>query len=376
MSSTTNTFTNQKIIGLIEPVGGHGGMDYYDYGLAMGLGNQEMHVRYYTCGATNVRSFRNVMTLKYFNHVWGRNILVKVSSYLKGHLKAFKELSRLGSDIVHLHFFSFRIVDFLVLRLGKFYGMKIVVTVHDVSSFHKKSSTFIEKKSYELIDGLIVHNQYSYDTLMSKKMVLCPVAIIPHGNYLPFITKIVPKIEEVEFTILFFGQIKQVKGLDILLKAFSLLQEKNVRLVIAGKAWKSDLDEYTTLINDLNISDTTKTDFRYIPDGEVASFYSKSDLIVLPYKEIYQSGVLLLSMSYGKPILCSDLPAFSSVIRQGINGFLFKKNDSEDLAKQISMIIDDRKNLSKVVFNANETIENDYDWNNIGKLTLDFYKLL
>lgn len=363
-----------KIIGLIEPVGGHGGMDYYDYGLAAGLGNHGLKVHYYTCDRTNERFYSNVTTHKTFKNVWGKNFLVKVSNYIFGHVKAYKELSGMGCNLVHLHFFSFRAIDLLVLYLAKYYGMTTIVTVHDVSSFHGKSSSTIEKKCYELIDGVIVHNQYSFRTLQSKQVVKCPIAIIPHGNYLPFIQKL-PDEKNKSFTLLFFGQIKQVKGLDILLNATSILKKKGVdiQLLIAGKAWKSDLDEYIKMITDLEIGDITKTDFRYVPDDEVASFYSKADLLVLPYREIYQSGVLLLSMSYGKPILCANLPAFADVIKDEENGFLFEQGNAESLAVKVEQIVSHPDLLQVAVNGANQIIKTDYDWNKIGVSTADFY---
>lgn len=367
---------DNKIIGLIEPVGGHGGMDYYDYGLAAGLGNHGLKVHYYTCDRTDVRSYPNVTTSKLFKNVWGKNFLVKVSNYILGHIKAYQEVSKLGGNLVHLHFFSFRAIDLLVLYLAKFYKMKTIVTVHDVSSFHGKSSSTIEKKCYNLIDGVIVHNQYSFRTLESKQVVSCPIAIIPHGNYLPFIEKIADEKND-SFTLLFFGQIKQVKGLDILLKATSILKKKGVKLnlLIAGKAWKSDLDEYINMINELEISDITKTDFRYVPDNEVTSFYAKADLLVLPYREIYQSGVLLLSMSYGKPILSSNLPAFADVIKDGVNGFLFEQGSAEDLAAKVEQIVNAPEQLKAVVIESDKMIKNDYDWNKIGISTADFYEI-
>jgi len=366
-------------ISIIEPVGGHGGMDYYDYGLAYGLGANGVDVLFYTSDKTQVRAFTNVQTKLFFKGVWGSSFLTKTRLYIQGHIAAYRDSKKNGVKIVHLHFFFFRGIDLLMLLLAKSFGLKVVVTVHDVNSFHNNSKQSVEKLCYKLIDGVIVHNRSSFNTIEEKGMRTGKIAIIPHGNYLPFITAAekAPKSSS-PFTLLFFGQIKDVKGLDILLNAFKKVTavKQDVQLIIAGKAYKNDLGVYENLIEELGIAPFIKTDFRYIPDDEVASFFSQADLVILPYREIYQSGVLLLTMSYGKPLLCSDLAAFEEIIIDKENGFTFKSENDDDLADKLLAIMDDPELLAKVSANASKVIRNDFDWVKIGAKTAAFYKLM
>jgi glycosyltransferase involved in cell wall biosynthesis len=259
--------------------------------------------------------------------------------------------------------------------MAKIMNLRCVVTVHDVNSFDKKASRIVEKRCYSLIDGIIVHNESSRKDLLIKNVSIKRIAIIPHGNYTPFISKLPYNETNDVFTLLFFGQIKKVKGLDVLLKSVKLVKEKNYRihLIVAGKAWKSDFDYYLDLIDRLDINDAVSTDFRYIPDNEVSSFYSRADLVVLPYTEIYQSGVLLLTMSYGRPVLCSDLNAFREIVIDGETGFLFQNKNERDLANNIIHIIQNKSILPDIIKNANVLIESKYNWVNIGRMTLDFY---
>ena len=366
-------------ISIIEPVGGHGGMDYYDYGLAYGLGANGIEAIFFTSDKTQVREFPNVQTKLFFKGVWGSSFITKTRLYIKGHIAAYRYSKKNGIKIVHLHFFFFRGIDLLMLLLAKSFGLKTVVTVHDVNSFHNNSKQAIEKQCYKLIDGVIVHNRSSYDMIKEKGMPINQIAIIPHGNYLPFITaaETSPKAPR-PFTLLFFGQIKDVKGLDILLRAFKKVTavKQDVQLIIAGKAYKNDLGVYEDLITELGISSYIKTDFRYIPDDEVSSFFNMADLVILPYREIYQSGVLLLTMSYGKPLLCSDLAAFKEIIVDNENGFTFKSEDDEDMAGKLLSIMDDPGLLAKVSANASKVIRNDFDWVKIGAKTAGFYRLI
>jgi D-inositol-3-phosphate glycosyltransferase len=363
-------------VGIVEPIGGHGGMDYYDYGLCYGLGENDVQVIYYTSNSTNIRSFKNVKTRLIFRNMWTAGILIKTIKYIVGHIKAYFDLQKRGGQVVHLHFFKFRAIDALVLIIAKIFSFTIVATVHDVNSFDGRGYLFIETFCYNLIDITIVHNESSLTVLATKIKGRLKAEVIPHGNYLPFIIRTTPREQSKGiFTFLFFGQIKEVKGLDLLLESMSLLKKHgyNVRLIIAGKAWKSDLNAYTTLIQRLDISDIVITHFRYIPDSEILSLYNMADLVVLPYREIYQSGVLLLSMSYGRPVLCSDLEPFKEVIVDNVNGFLFRSEDVNNLFVRMAAIIDDRDRLNAIAENAFQLIKTKYNWIDIGAKTKSAY---
>jgi D-inositol-3-phosphate glycosyltransferase len=363
-------------VGIVEPVGGHGGMDYYDYGLAMGLGVNDVEVSFYTSNETKMREYPNVETFFYFKEMWGRNFVIKGLKYLKGHYSAIRDIKKRGIKIIHLHFFTFRFIDLIILWYARINNLKLVVTIHDVTSFDKANS-FIERTCFHYINGVILHNQSSLNAFKEKFKVLIPSAIIPHGNYLPFIEdiSIIKRENTGKFTLLFFGQIKKVKGLDVLLEALSIVKKNScqIELIIAGKAWKSDLNEYRELIKKLNLGDIVTTEFRYIPDEEVASFYKQADLVVLPYREIYQSGVLLLTLSYGKPVLCSDLGAFKEIVVDNENGFLFDSGSPRHLAAKIEEIVLDRDNLRRVASNSSSMIRDRYDWVKIGGVTKTFY---
>ena len=364
-------------VSIIDPIGGHGAMDYYDYGLAYGLGENDVCVFFYTSEETNTRVYRNVQTKLIFKGVWGSSILKKTWRYMKGHREAYIDSKKNKAKIVHLHFFSFRSIDLLMLLIARVYGFKVMVTVHDVNSFHGNSKKFVERSCYRLIDGVIVHNQASADAISEKSFKTNQIAIIPHGNYLPFIsTDGSKKCLSTRFNILFFGQIKKVKGLDVLLKAIQRVVaiNDNIAVLVAGRPWKDDQSTYQSMISELGLSLFVKTDFRYIPDEEVADFFQEADIVALPYKEIYQSGVLLLTMSYGKPVLCSDLKPFKEIIKDKETGFLFKSEDDKDLADKLLELMANPELLLKVSKKASVLIQNDFDWITIGHKTLDFYR--
>jgi len=365
---------------LIEPVGGHGGMHYYDYGLAMGLGNSEIMVHYYTSTQTKVLSYPNVHTHLCFKKVWDtQNKFLRLYYMLKGYKFTFDDCAAKGITIAHFQFFDLSAVNFLVMLLAARYKFKKVLTLHDVSSFKGKDSGLTERYILKQFDAFIVHNQLSYDELILKIRNHQKISIIPHGNYLPFVDELPYRIDlESPLRLLFFGQIKKVKGLEILLEALGKLKSQNVNisLCIAGKVWHDSLERYEALVRDYNLADIVTAYFRYVPDEEVTSLFQEADIVVLPYKKIYQSGVLLLSMSYGRVVLTSDLPAFSEIIEDGVNGFKFKSENVDDLVRVLSGLQKDKYKLPDIRNNASALLRERFDWKLIGRKTKEIYTAL
>ena len=144
----------------------------------------------------------------------------------------------------------------------------------------------------------------------------------------------------VEKTILlFFGMIKKVKGLDVLLRSLRKVIDINpdIILLIAGNPWENDFDICKEIIHQNNLSNNIILHTKFIPHEDVEYYYCASDLVVLPYKKIYQSGVLMMALSYERPVLVSDLPALKEIIVDNENGFLFKTENVDDLTKDLNL---------------------------------------
>ena len=110
-------------VALIDPVGGHGGRDYYDYGLAHGLGSHT-RVSYYTCAKINIRNYENVQTYDVFGTLWDKKGIFKFFHFFKGYYKAFKSATLNKSEVFHLQFFSLGLLNLFVLVLAFFLKQK------------------------------------------------------------------------------------------------------------------------------------------------------------------------------------------------------------------------------------------------------------
>lgn len=176
--------------------------------------------------------------------------------------------------------------------------------------------------------------------------------------------------------VLFFGQIRSVKGLDTAIRAIAALKDEvpNIRLVVAGKLLKDDLERYKQVIAETGVEDNVILHLGYVPQEKVDYYYYACDAIVLPYRKIYQSGVLLMAMSYGIPVIASDLEGMKDIINHGENGLLFPVDDYNELASAVLRIIEDNLFAERIGRRGKEYVTDRHDWYNIALKTAEFYK--
>ena len=98
-----------------------------------------------------------------------------------------------------------------------------------------------------------------------------------------------------------------------------------------------------------------------------------ADLVVLPYKRIYQSGVLLTALSYGKAVIASDLPPFTEILEDGSNGLLFEANNAESLAAVLTKALGNEKKLELLEERAFSWVTNSATWTDIAKKSHSAY---
>jgi len=372
-------------VAMIEPVGGHGGMDYYDFGLCRGLVEAGADVALYTCNETTQPEDMDVRHAFPFIYgsapAWMRGL-----RYAWGSVVSVLSAVRGGRRICHFHLFHIGVLETFNIILAKLFFRKVVITSHDVESFVESLSVpKLARWVYGVADGVIAHNDISKSELMAKLNVPeVKIAIIPHGNYLHML-QAMPRQDEARKkfglpqqakVVLFFGQIKDVKGLDVLLAAMPevIAGCPEVMLVIAGKPWKSDFSYYEKQIETLDIQEYCHLDIRYIPDEEVASFYALADVVVLPYRKIYQSGVVLMTMSYGKAVLVSDLPGMTEVVTDNETGFVFQEGDKHNLAEKIQCVLGNEALRNKVSHQGYEHVRVNYAWSMVAERTLSLYE--
>ena len=161
-------------------------------------------------------------------------------------------------------------------------------------------------------------------------------------------------------TILFFGFIRDYKGLDILLEAIALLKNKmDLKLIVAGEFYSNE-EKYKKLIETLNIRNSLLLYTDFIPTSEVKYYFSASDSVILPYRDATQSGIVQIAMNFKKPVIAADVGGLSEVIKNNETGFIVEKENPHRLAEAILKFYSESKE-KEFVENIEKELEK-YSW--------------
>ncbi len=227
-------------------------------------------------------------------------------------------------------------------------------------------------------DGFIVLSEAVRDQLLSFKpdaKYICT----PHPVYNHFGARLERNsahsalgTDPSKKSILFFGLIRDYKGLDILIEAFGLL-DNSYQLIIAGEPYGS-YDLYRNLIDKNPYRDNIKEFTRYISDGEVPALFSAADVCVLPYRSATQSGISAISSHFELPIITTDVGGLREYFEGPGTGLVADSITPDSIAETIKRYFADnlREKLSANIAAENERLS----WSNFCIKLIDFYKTL
>ena len=135
--------------------------------------------------------------------------------------------------------------------------------------------------------------------------------------------------------ILFFGFIRNYKGLDLLLKAFSnpYFKPNRIKLIVAGEFY-ADKTKYLDLIKELNLEDDVILRTSYISNKEVQHYFNGADIVAQPYKSATQSGVTQIGYHFNKPMLVTNVGGLAEIIPHMKVGYVVEP-DAEEIAKAL-----------------------------------------
>lgn len=172
--------------------------------------------------------------------------------------------------------------------------------------------------------------------------------------------------------ILFFGFIRNYKGLDLLLEAFAnvKLRNKALKLIVAGEFYENPAP-YHEMIRKYNLLDDVILYDRFIRDEEVPPLFGAADLIVQPYKSATQSGVTQVAFHFEKPMLVTDVGGLREIVPDKKCGYVVKPEPSEIAAAIDDFFINDRIGaFTQCVINEKEK----FSWDRMTATVLDCYK--
>ena len=237
-----------------------------------------------------------------------------------------------------------------ILLSGLKKSIKVIFTCHNVIPherfpFDKLLTKMVLKRG----DGFIVQSKKDERDLLSIK----PNAIekcTPHPTYNAFKLRDISKKQGVEEIIekdhfdvnydtpllLFFGFVREYKGLKYLLEAMPLVLGKlpDCKLLVVG-SFGDDKVDYIELINKYGINDNVLLKDDYTPDNEVEKYFAACDLVVLPYEDATQSGIVQIAFGFEKPCVVTNVGGLPDVVSDHLTGFVVEPRDVQGISKAI-----------------------------------------
>ena len=255
----------------------------------------------------------------------------------------------LRGNVVHAQWWTGILAPayYTILTIAKLKGKKIVLTVHNVEP-HEDNPVLkaFNRSILRLGDEFIVHNESNREKISTQLgRNHAPVHVIPH---IPFRsarteTDTVEKervrrelgITNGKRILIFFGNIREYKGLDVLLKAFPSLArtDPDLMLMVVGQPWVK-WEQYDRIIRDEGIAANMVTNLRYLPFDDLRKHILASDLAVFPFKSLDSaSGSVVLARSMGKPVVVSEVGCADDIRGDGV--FFSKPGCPDSLADTI-----------------------------------------
>jgi len=288
-----------------------------------------------------------------------------------------KKIRDFNPEIIHIQVGSSIIYPLVLFFLKKY---PLISTFHD-SKLHlgwerriiaKISRYWLKKHS----NKIFVHGKKLKEIMIKEyNLPYDKIQIIPMGenDVTPFI-RYKRNLNECNNSILFFGRIRKNKGLDYLIKAEPIITKEipNAKIIIAGKNDKYDnFKRYENLI-------INKKNFiihnHYIDWKFGAELFEKACVIVLPYIEASQSGIIPVAYAFKKPIVVTNVGAIPEIVDDKKTGLIVPPKDPKALAKAIIKLLENKTLRKKMGENGYKKLKTNMSWDKINKITTEIYK--
>ncbi len=250
-------------------------------------------------------------------------------------LKVGRELRKICPDLILVKYWLPFMGPALgtIVRLARRNRHTRVICIADNMIPHEKrpGDRLFTKYFTKGVDGYIAMSHEVYEDI--EKLVAHPLRrFTPHPIYDHY-GEIMPREEALKLLqldpdyryLLFFGFIRDYKGLDWLIRAMAepQLKDRQIRLIVAGEFY-SDSEPYLKLIRELGLEEKIILHTDYIPDVLINRYFGAADLVVQPYKTATQSGVTQIGYHFNKAMLVTDVGGLGEIVANGKSGYVVK----------------------------------------------------
>jgi D-inositol-3-phosphate glycosyltransferase len=237
-----------------------------------------------------------------------------------------------------------------VCRIAKSKHTKVIAITDNIIPHEKRPGDMLFTRYFtQACDGFLAMSECVYQELdqfrKNKPKQLSPHPIYDHyGKSISREDALTNLNLDPKYRyILFFGFIRDYKGLDLLLEAFAQIDYKKlkIRILVAGEFYSNE-KKYTDLIEHLNLKHEVILRTDYIPDNEVNSFFCASDLIAQPYKTATQSGVTQIGYHFDKPMLVTNVGGLAEIVDHNKGGYVVPPTSSD-----VALALEDFFNMNR-----------------------------
>jgi glycosyltransferase involved in cell wall biosynthesis len=287
-------------------------------------------------------------------------------------IKVAAEIQKEKPDMVIVRFW----IPFMGPSLGtisgiiKKSGIRVIAIVDNIIPHeHSIIDRPFSKYFVNRVDGFVTMSKSVLNdlNLFDKSK---PKRLTAHPLYDNF-GKIIPKVEALKSLglspqfnyILFFGFIREYKGLDLLLKAFAdnRLRYYNLKLIVAGEFYV-DKKPYLDLIEELGLKDYVILHNEFIPNDQVRNYFCASNVVAQPYKTATQSGITQVAYHFEKPVITTNVGGLAEIIIDNRDGFVVEP-DEKNIADALIRFFDEKKEDEFVRFVSED--KKRFSWENL-----------
>lgn len=284
-------------------------------------------------------------------------------------------------DVVHVQFLPLPVFDYLCLRFisGR---APVVCTVHEVvphDARFRRMSAFVFRAIYRHARILFAHTEATQTKLIHDYGIdPSRIVRIEHGNLEHLLDPTVQyngNSRSHPLTILFLGQIRRDKGLDVLVEAAAMLRQRvpAFRLQIVG-APGFDLSSIRRQIQERGLEDLVEFHLAYVSDPEFAKYLMNATVVALPYRRIEQSGVAVAACTLGKAIVATRCGGLQEMVEQAGNGLLVPIDDACALAEALETVLTDPEKRSFFEASSTRYAQTVLSWKPIAEKTVSGYR--
>ncbi len=289
-------------------------------------------------------------------------------------IHAARTIARLAPDLLHVDEFSARLLPVL-------YGLPrlpVVASLHDVQEHPgEETRSFQKVRRFGLrrTHAVIVHSEHSREAFRMRapgRLVL-RTHVVPLGCYDLVENWDEGTTSEQYPTVLLWGRLSAYKGLDVFIDAARLVAERisGVRFVIAGRPASG----YTLPpLPPLSGEGTFDVRARYIDCLETCRLFRGSSVVVLPYRQASQSGVVAMAYAFSKPVVATRVGGLGEAVLDRVTGRLVAPESAAELSSAIIELLLDPEKRAQMAGEISRRASGDWSWRSLAKRTLEVYE--